>query len=108
MSGLYDHIDQLDGYRLHTEIAHSFRPKVLPEDRDDIEQDIIIKLKKEADKHTEVTVGFLWECARNVVRTCWRKKYRERRRFCRLFEGDKGKMIADRWEFVTPPLDIEA
>ncbi len=108
MSWLYNHIDQLDGYRLYAEIAHRFRPKVLPEDRDDIEQDIITKLKNEADKHTKVTVGFLWGCARNVVRTYWRKKYRERRRFCRLYEGDKGEMIADRWEFITPPPDIEA
>ena len=52
MSWLYNHREQLDGYRLYAEIAHRFRPKVLPEDRDDIEQDRIIKLKEEADKHT--------------------------------------------------------
>ena len=108
MSWLYNHIDQLDGYQLYAKIAHRFRPKVLPEDRDDIEQDIIIKLKVKADKHTKVTVGFLWGYARNVIKTYWRKKYRERKRFCRLYEGDKGEMITDRWEFVTPPPDIEA
>lgn len=107
MSWPYNHIDQLDGYRLYAEIAHRFRPKVLPEDRDDIEQDIIIKLKEEAVKHTEVMPAFLTVCARSLVMGYWRKKYRERRRFCRLYGGDKGEMIADRWEFVTLPPDIE-
>ena len=42
MSWLYDHIDQLDGYRLYAEIAHRFRRQVLPEDRDDIEIEIVL------------------------------------------------------------------
>jgi len=70
--------------------------------------EIVLKLKAEADRHTEVTLGFLYAVARNVVRTYWRKKYRERRRFCRLYEGDKGEMIAGGWKFVTPAPDIEA
>ena len=108
MSWLHDHREQLDGYQLYAEIAYRFRPKVLPEDRDDIEMEIVLKLKAEADKRDQVTLGFLYAVARNVVRTYWRKKYRERRRFCRLYEGDKGEMIADGWKFVTPAPDIEA
>jgi len=108
MSWLYDHRDQLDGYRLYAEIAHHFRPKVLPEDRDDIEMEIVLKLKTEADKKDQVTMGFLYAVARSVVGTYWRKKYRERRRFCRLYEVDRGEMIADGWKFVTPAPDIEA
>ena len=107
MSWLYNHIDQLDGYQLYAEIAYRFRPKVLPDDRDDIEMEITLKLKAEADRHTEVTLGFLYAVARNIVRNYWRKKYRERRRFCRLYEGDKGEMIADKWKFVTPAPDID-
>jgi len=107
MSWLYNHREQLDGYQLYAEIAYRFRPKVLPDDRDDIEMEIALKLKAEADKHTEVTLGFLYAVARNIVRNYWRKKYRERRRFCRLYEGDKGEMIADKWKFVTPAPDIE-
>lgn len=87
MSWLYDHRDQLDGYELYAKIAYHFRPKVLPDDRDDIEMEIALKLKTVADKHTQVTLGFLYGCARNVVRNYWRKKYRERRRFCRLLRG---------------------
>ena len=107
MSWLYNHREQLDGYRLFAEIAYKFRPKVLPDDRDDIEMEIVLKLKAEADRHTEVTLGFLYAVARNIVRTYWRKKYRQRRRFCRLREGDKGEMIADREILVTPVPDIE-
>ena len=107
MSWLYNHREQLDGYQLYAEIAYRFRPKVLPDDRDDIEMEIVLKLKAEADRHTEVTLGFLYAVARNIVRNYWRKKYRERRRFCRLYEGDKGEMIADKWKFVTPAPDIE-
>jgi len=107
MSWLYNHREQLDGYQLYAEIAYRFRPKVLPDDRDDIEMEIALKLKAEADRHTEVTLGFLYAVARNTVRTYWREKYRERRRFCRLYEGDKGEMIADKWKFVTPAPDIE-
>ena len=108
MSWLYNHREQLDGYRLYAEIAYRFRPKVLPDDRDDIEMEIVLKLKAEADRHTEVTLGFLYAVARNVVRTYWRKKYRERRRFCRLYEGSKGEMIADGWKFFIPAPDIES
>ena len=108
MSWLYNHREQLDGYRLYAEIAYRFRPKVLPDDRDDIEMEITLKLKTEADKKDQVTLGFLYTVARNVVRTYWRKKYREWRRFCRLYEGDKGEMIAGRWKIFTPVPDIGA
>ena len=108
MSWLYDHRDQLDGYQLYAEIAYRFRPKVLPDDRDDIEMEIVLKLKAEADKKDQVTLGFLYAVARNIVRTYWRKKYRERRRFCRLYEGSKGEWIADGRKLVAPAPDIDA
>ena len=108
MSWLYNHREQLDGYQLYAEIAYRFRPKVLPDDRDDIEQDITIKLKREADKKDQVTIGFLYAVARNVVRTYWRKKYRYRRRFCRLVEGDKGIMLANGIILSSPAPDIDA
>lgn len=107
MSWLYNHREQLDGYQLYAEIAYRFRPKVLPDDRDDIEMEIALKLKAEAAKRDQATLGFLYAVARNTVRNYWRKKYRERRRFCRLYEGDKGEMIADKWKIVTPAPDID-
>ncbi|MBA7610424.1 hypothetical protein ES703_17632 [subsurface metagenome] len=108
MSWLYNHREQLDGYKLYAEIAYHFRPKVLPDDRDDIEMEIVLKLKAEADRHTEVTMGFLYIVARNVVRNYWRKKYRERRRFCRLYEGSKGEMVAGSWKIVSYDPDMGA
>jgi len=108
MSWLHDHQEQLDGYQLYAEIAYRFRPKVLPDDRDDIEVEITLKLKEEADRHTQVTPAFLTLCAKHLVVHYWRKKYRERRRFCRLYEGDKGEMIANGWRVFTPTPDIEA
>ena len=108
MSWLYNHREQLDGYQLYAEIAYRFRPKVLPDDRDDIEMEIVLKLKAEADKKDQVTLGFLYAVARNIVRTYWRKKYRERRRFCRLCEGARGEWIADGRKLIAPAPDIEA
>ena len=108
MSWLYNHREQLDGYQLYAEIAYRFRAKVLPDDRDDIEMEIVLKLKAEADRRNQVTLGFLYAVARNVVRSYWRKKYRERRRFCRLYEGDKGEWIADGRKLIAPAPDIEA
>ncbi|GAI53205.1 unnamed protein product [marine sediment metagenome] len=108
MSWLYNHRDQLDGYELYAEIAYRFRPKVLPDDRDDIEMEIVLKLKTVADKKDQVTIGFLYAVARNIVRTYWRKKYRERRRVSHLYEGDKGLMIAGSWKIVSYDPDIEA
>jgi len=108
MSWLYDHREQLDGYKLYAEIAYRFRPKVLPDDRDDIEVEIILNIKTAVDKKDQVTRGFLYAVARNVVGTYWRKKYRERRRFYRLYEGDKGLMIAGNWKLVSYDPDIGA
>jgi len=51
---------------------------VLPDDRDDIEMEIVLKLKAVADHRDQVTIGFPYGVARNTVRTYWRKKYRER------------------------------
>ena len=108
MSWLYNHREQLDGYQLYAEIAFRFRPKVLPDDRDDIEMEIVLKLKAEADRHDQVTIGFLYAVARNIVRTYWRKKYRERRRFCALYQGDKGETVADSRKLIAPVPDIDS
>jgi DNA-directed RNA polymerase specialized sigma24 family protein len=80
----------------------------LPDDRDDIEVDIILKLKAEADKKDQVTMGFLYAVARNVVRGYWRKKYRERRRVGRLSETGKGLMVVGTGELVSCNPDIGA
>jgi DNA-directed RNA polymerase specialized sigma24 family protein len=108
-SWLYDRRDQLDGYEPYAEIAYRFRPKVLPQDRDDIEVEIILRLKEIADSHTEeLSPAFLWTCARHIVIDYWRKKRREAKRFCRLYEGDGGEMAAGSWQIVSCDPDIDA
>ena len=70
MSWLHDHREQLDGYQLYAEIAYRFRPKVLPDDRDDIEMEIVLKLKAEADKkpgNARLPVCCCQECSENLL-----------------------------------------
>ena len=105
MSWLYNHREQLGGYQLHAEVAYRFRHKVLPEDGDDIEQDIIIQLKAVTDKKDQVSIYYLYGVARNVVRRYWRKKYREWRKLCHIYEGE-GVMIANSRKLSTLSPDI--
>jgi DNA-directed RNA polymerase specialized sigma24 family protein len=109
MSWLYDRRDQLDGLRPLVEIAHPFRRRVKPEDRDDIEQEIVIALIKVSRKYNgDATPRLLRFCARCVVNRYWRRKYRERSRSCRLYEGDRGEMVAGSWTFVSNDGDNDA
>jgi DNA-directed RNA polymerase specialized sigma24 family protein len=71
--------------------------------------EIILKLKEVADKHIEeLPPAFLWTCARRIVINYWRKKHREAKRFCRLYEGDGGEMVAGSWQIVSYDPDIDA
>ena len=90
-SWLYDRRDQLDGYKSFAHIAYTLRLHVLPEDRDDIEMDIILKLKTVSDKRNgEITPASLWFVGRCLIADYWKRKYRERRRSARIFEGKFG------------------
>ena len=107
-SWLYDRRDQLDGYKAFAEIAYRLRPKVLPEDRDDVEMDIILKLKEVSARHSgngDLT-ALLWHCARAKIADYWKRKDRERKRYSRIFSGDKGEMVSDTWEYVSSNPDI--
>jgi DNA-directed RNA polymerase specialized sigma24 family protein len=108
MSWLYERREQLDGLRPFVEIAHRLIYPVPYHDRDDVEQEIIITLKHITDKRGEVAENYLWGAARNVVRLYWRKKYRERNRSFRLYEGARGEMVAETWRFVSHDGDSEA
>jgi len=108
MSWLYDRRDQLNGYRRYAEIAHHFRPRVLPADEDDIEQEIVIKLKALIDKKGLLSNAYLYGVARNIVRTYWRTKYRERERLCYLYEGEEGVLFARKRMLIPPAPDMDA
>jgi len=109
-SWLYDRRDQLDGYKSFAHIAYTLRRHVLPEDRDDIEMDIILKLKTVSDKRNgEITPASLWFVGRCMIADYWKRKYRERRRTAHLYEVDKGEIVADRqrWRYITDSSDTD-
>jgi DNA-directed RNA polymerase specialized sigma24 family protein len=108
MSWLYDRRDQLDGLRPFVEIAHRLIYPVPYHDRDDVEQEIVITLKRIIDKHGEVADNYLWGAARNVVRLYWRKRYRRMRRLQHLVEDNRGEMVAETWKFVSEDGNNEA
>ena len=72
MSWLYDHRDQLDGLRPFVEIAYHVTYGILPSDRDDVEQDILIALLRVSQKRKET--AYLWGVARKEVKRYWCKK----------------------------------
>ncbi len=77
-SWLYDRQEQLDGYKAFARIGYTLRRHVLPEDRDDIEMDIILKLKTVSDKRNgEITPASLWFVGRCMIADYWKRKYRE-------------------------------
>ena len=101
MSWLYERRDQLDGLRPFVEIAYPFRLHVKPEDRDDIEQEIVINLIKVSQKRNgDTSLQLLKFCARCVVNRYWRKWYRQRNRSHRLYE-DNRNMAGESWNSVS-------
>jgi hypothetical protein len=109
-SWLYDRQEQLDGYKAFARIAYTLRRHVLPEDRDDIEMDIILKLKVVSDKRNgEITPASLWFVGRCMIADYWKRKDRERRRSARIFEGKYGEMASHSWEYIShsPDTDTE-
>lgn len=108
MSWLYERKDQLDGLRPFVEIAHRLIFPIPSQDRDDVEMDIILELKRTADRRGDVGEDYLWGVARIVVKKYWRKRYRQAKRSRRLYEGNRGEMVAEDWTFVSNDGDTDA
>ena len=107
-SWLYDRQEQLDGYKAFARIAYTLRRHVLPEDRDDIEMDIILKLKTVSDKRNrEITPASLWFVGRCMIADYWKQKDRERRRFARIYDGKYGEMASHSWEYISHSSDTD-
>ena len=110
---IYEHRDQLGEFQRFAEIAHSLTFKVPYDDKDDVGQDIVLEiakaLKREAEEgNNNKGDNYLWGIGRNVVRQYWYKKYRDKRRLCRLQEGDKGEIITKVWKFISSDGDGDA
>jgi DNA-directed RNA polymerase specialized sigma24 family protein len=107
-SWLYDRQDQLDGYKSFAHIAYTLRRRVLNEDRDDVEMDIILKLKSVWDKRNgDITPAFLWFVGRCMIADYWKRKGRERRRTARIFDGKYGEMASHSWEYISERTDTD-
>ena len=105
---LYDCQEQLEKYKAFARIAYTLRRHVLPEDRDDIEMDIILKLKAVSDKRNgEITPASLWFVGRCMIADYWKRKDRERRRSYRIFEGKYGEMASHSWEYIYHSSDTD-
>jgi hypothetical protein len=107
-SWLYDRQDQLDGYKAFARIAYTLRRHVLSEDRDDIEMDIILKLKTVSDKRNgEITPALLWFVGRCMIADYGKRKDRERKRSARIFEGKYGEIASHSWEYISHSSDTD-
>ena len=108
-SWLYDQRDQLDGYKPFAHIAYTLRRHILSEDRDDVEIDIILKLKEVSDKRNgNITPASLWFVGRCMIADYWKRKERERRRYSRIYAGKYGEMVSDSWEYISNDADVGA
>jgi hypothetical protein len=107
-SWLYDRQEQLDGYKAFAKIAYTLRRHVLPEDRDDIEMEIILKLKAVWDKRDgEITPASLWFVGRCVIADYWKRKCKEWRRTAHIFDGKYGEMASHSWEYISQSTDTD-
>lgn len=107
-SWLYDRRDQLDGYKAFAHIAYTLRRHVLPEDRDDIEMEIILKLKKVSDKRNgEITPALFWFVGRCMIADYWKRKYKEWRRSARIFDSKYGEMASYSWDYIYSQFDTD-
>ncbi|MBI4285752.1 MAG: response regulator transcription factor [Chloroflexi bacterium] len=102
MPWLYEHREQLDEELAYfVEIAHHFTGKVPPHDRDDVEQEIVITLKRVTQRRGDMGHDYLWAVARKVVTRYWHNTYRRARRYLCLQEGARGEIVARMWKVLS-------
>ena len=107
-SWLYDRKDQLDGYRAFAHVAYTLRRHVLPEDRDDIEMEILLRLKEVSDKRNgEISPASLWFVGRCMIADYWKRKDRERKMYARIYASDKGEMVSEDWGYLYTAKDTD-
>ncbi len=97
MSWLYEHRDRLNGLRPFVEMAYKAVYPVPAEDKDDVEQDIIITLLRVSQKNSNT--DYLRGVARTQVKRYWQKKcYRE----------GKARVFYEGEDFPSQGVDIDA
>lgn len=100
MSWLYNHRHQFNGLYPLVEIAYwAVVTRVPPEDRDDVEQEIVISLMETIEKYGDKGKSYLKVVARNRVYEYLRRKYKEKR-LCHIIESNMGEMAGGTWVFL--------
>src|SRR3972149_4085813 len=106
MSYLYMHREQLGENKRLAEIAYSVTFSIPPDDRDDVEQKIVVDLievkKKVTNEH------YLWKAARHMVARYWEHYYREKERSLHFRESNKGEVTKYKWQYLRAPDGIDA
>ncbi len=106
MSYLYEHREQLGNNKRLAEIAYSVTFSIPPEDRDDVEQKIVVDLIEVKKKAT--TEHYLWKAARHMVACYWEHYYREKERSLHFRESNRGEVTEVDWHYLSVSDDTDA
>ena len=106
MSYLYEHREQLGENKRLAEIAYSVTFSIPPEDRDDVEQKIVVDLIEVKKKVT--TEHYLWKAARHMVARYWEHYYREKEKSLHFRESSQGEVTEHKWQYLRAPDGIDA
>ena len=99
MSYLYEHREQLGENKRLAEIAYSVTFSIPPDDRDDVEQKIVVDLIEVKKKVT--TERYLWKAARHMVARYWEHYYREKEKSLHFRESNKGEVTEVDWQYLS-------
>lgn len=109
MSNLYEHRDQSDGLRHLVEIARwAVIFRVPPEDREDMEQELVIHLLRTVERYGNKGKRYLQVVARNGVNGYLRRRYEEEKRVCFFTETNQGEIVEKTGEFLHNGNDGDA
>ena len=106
MSYLYQHREQLGENKRLAEIAYSVTFSIPPDDRDDVEQKIVVDLIEVKKKVT--TEHYLWKAARHMVARYWEHYYREKERSLHFRESNRGEVTEVDWHYLSASDDTDA
>jgi len=100
MPFLYQHRYQYDDeLRRFIEIAHWATANVPPEDREDVEQNIIVELWQVTSNDGFKPLSYLRAVARHQVCKYLRQKYKENK-IHHIFFSDRGEMVRGMWDLL--------
>ncbi|MDO8716735.1 MAG: hypothetical protein Q7J73_08025, partial [Dehalococcoidales bacterium] len=99
MSYLYAHREQLGDNKRLAEIAYSVTFSIPPDDREDVEQKIVVDLIEVKKKAT--TEHYLWKAARHMVARYWEHYYREKERALYFRESNQGEVTDVDWKYLS-------